>query len=320
MGISRIVTYLPERRLSSEHLGKTYGFDEAFIVNKLGVNAVYQAADGQLTSDLAVAAVDRLCEQVPGLRDQIDLLVVCTQTPDFSLPQVSALVQLKAGLKSSVASFDISLGCSGWVYGLTVMEGFMRVAGLRHGVLVTAEKYSSVTDDADRNTKCLFSDGAAATLFTPTGPWKLKESTFGTEGSRYEHLIVRPAGAAGGRARLSMDGRGIFDFVMSEVPGDIERCLQKNGVTLADIDWFVFHQASGFLIDSLAKRLGLTGDARVVRTIGQHGNAVSSSIPLALESVMGPTLSGGGRVLVSGFGVGLSWATALLEATGDKHE
>jgi 3-oxoacyl-[acyl-carrier-protein] synthase-3 len=313
IGIERVAGYMPEHRLTAADLAARYGFDEEFIRGKLGVEQVFIASDAQRTSDLAVAAVERLLGDRPGLAESVGLLVVCTQTPDYQLPQVAAMVQDRAGLPGSTASFDISLGCSGWVYGLSIVESFMRQHRIDYGLLVTAETYSKVIDDGDRNTKCLFSDAAAATLLGPDGQLRSGRFTFGTAGKGFDQLIVRRTQSVPG-GRLFMDGRGIFEFVLGSVPVDVRRCLALNDVTMEDLDLLVFHQASGFLLDAVAKQLGISGDPRVLRTIRVHGNAVSSSIPLALLHHLGPELTGAGRVLVSGFGVGLSWASTILEA------
>jgi 3-oxoacyl-[acyl-carrier-protein] synthase-3 len=317
IGIEHIASYFPSDVLSAAELASRYGFDEAFVRDKLGVGQVFVAAPEERTSDLATSAVRRLLEEVPDIVEQIGVLVVCTQTPDYQLPHVSAMVQDRAGLPSHVAAFDVSLGCSGWVYGLSIVQAFMQQNALPYGVLVTAETYSKVIDDTDRNTKCLFSDAAAATLIGPKGKLCARKFTFGTAGRKYDHLIVRPSDGAGRPARLHMDGRGIFDFVLNGVPADIEACLAANELRLDELDWLVFHQASGFLLDALGRRLGIPGDPRIVRTIDRHGNAVSSSIPLALAETLGPDLGRGARVLVSGFGVGLSWASTVLEAGND---
>lgn len=313
LGIQHITGYFPEQVLTAAELARRYGFDEAFVRDKLGVGQVYVAAPDEQTSHLAAASVRRLCEAVPDLRDRIGLLVVCTQTPDFQLPHVSAMVQDLAGLPNSVAAFDISLGCSGWVYGLSIAESFMQQNGIEYGLLVTAETYSKVIDDSDRNTKCLFSDAAAATLIGPAARLRSGRFTFGTAGKKFDQLIVRRCDGHPG-SRLFMDGRGIFEFVLGNVPADVVRCLALNNVTLEELDLLVFHQASGFLLDAVSKQLGIPGDPRVARTIGGHGNAVSSSIPLALLQVLGPDLAGSRRTLVSGFGVGLSWASTVLAA------
>jgi 3-oxoacyl-[acyl-carrier-protein] synthase-3 len=316
LGIERISSYFPSRTVPAEQLASDFGFDVSFVRGKLGIEKIFVADENERASDMAAAALARLIADVPGLADRIDALVVCTQTPDYQLPHVSAIVHERAGLSDRVAAFDISLGCSGFVYGLSVLEAFLERNGLSTGVLITSETYSKVIDDTDQNTKCLFSDAAAATLVSDRGRLRAGRYTFGTAGKKHDHLIVRPAigHETAQLRRLSMNGRGIFDFVIGSIPADIQACLEANELTLADLDLLVFHQASGFMLDMLAKRLGVSGDARMVRTLAEHGNTVSSSIPLALQPYVDDEQAR--RVLISGFGVGLSWASTILRSEG----
>jgi 3-oxoacyl-[acyl-carrier-protein] synthase-3 len=280
LGIEKITYYLPQQSISDEELAATFSFDLDFIRNKLGIRRIFVAGEREYSSDLAAQALLRLFEELPGTRERIQVLVVCTQTPDFQLPHVSAIVQDKAGLGRDVAAFDISLGCSGFVYGLSLIQGFMEQNKLTCGILVTAETYSKIIDSEDRNTKCLFSDAAAATLIGPQGRLLPMRYTFGTGGHLFESLIVKSDGKNphGPGGSLHMDGRAIFEFVADAVPNDVRKCLRINGLTLSDIDFFVFHQASNFLLNALAKELGIVDTARVVKCVDQFANTVSSQV------------------------------------------
>ena len=312
-GIETIAYYLPKRTISAEELAASLNFDVDFIRRKLGVREIFVADPAEQTSDLAVKAIAKLAAQVPDLTRRVEALVVCTQTPDYQLPHVSALVQDRAGLPASTAAFDINLGCSGWVYGLSVLEGFLERNGLDAGLLVTADTYSRIIDERDRNTKCLFSDAAAATFVTRAGAVVPLQYTFGTAGSKFDHLIVRGSDTPrGGCQPLFMDGRGIFEFVAELVPRDVAVCLERNRLTMADIDLFIFHQASNFILDTLAKQLRIPGDPRVVKCLDRFGNTVSSSIPIALKESLQQAPGRPLMILVSGFGVGLSWASGIL--------
>ncbi|RJR40150.1 MAG: ketoacyl-ACP synthase III [Desulfobacteraceae bacterium] len=315
LGISRIETYLPPCRLSSRALADEFGFDLEFIEKKVGVKQLFAVRD-ESVGDLAVQALSKLLESVPFLSEQLDILVVCTQTPDYQLPQVSSLVQSRCKLKSSLLSFDISLGCSGFVYGLSVVESLMARHGMRNGVLITAETYSKVIDPGDRNTKCLFSDGAAATLITLGGNIGLGEFRFGTDGDHYDNLIIRVP-SEGERAKLFMDGRGIYTFALSTIPNEVRSTCKINNVDLKDVDFFVFHQASKFLLDGIGKKLELESPDRLVNVLHLYGNTVSSSIPMALKDTLSVHGTRQLTILISGFGVGLSWATTILRTEGD---
>lgn len=306
VGIEAIEYYLPKRFMTSEELASNFGFDLQFVEEKIGVKRIYIAGENEMTSDLAVAAIKKLFEKRPDIKEKINVIAVCTQTPDYQLPHTSALVHKKLGLNMDVACFDIGLGCSGFVYGLSVVKAFMEENDMEYGILVTAETYSKIINVRDKNTKPLFSDAAAVTLIGKKPYLTPLKFTFGTNGNSYDSLILR------NQDYLFMDGRGIFEFVATVVPDDLKRCLEINGLKIGDIDYFVFHQASNFMLDTLSKKIGIAGDHRVLKCLDRFGNTVSSSIPIALDTIKGTDGNGGLKILISGFGVGLSWASTIL--------
>jgi len=306
VGIEAIEYYLPERFMTSGDLASNFGFDIQFVEEKIGVRRIYIAGENEKTSDMAVAAIKKLFEKRPDIKEKIEVIAVCTQTPDYQLPHTSALVQKKLGLGMDIACFDIGLGCSGFVYGLSVVKAFMEENKMEYGILVTAETYSKIINERDKNTKPLFSDAAAATLIGREPYLTPLKFTFGTNGNSYESLIVRSSES------LFMDGRGIFEFVATVVPDDLKRCLEINSLKIGDIDYFVFHQASNFMLDTLSKKIGVAGDHRVLKCLDRFGNTVSSSIPIALDTIKDISGDGGLKILISGFGVGLSWASTIL--------
>lgn len=315
-GIELIETYLPNVIITADELASKLGFDPEFVSNKIGVKQLYIAEDQENTSDLAVQAMEKLLERNPLLRTEIDALVVCTQTPDFQLPQMSALIQSRCKLPRQMAAFDINLGCSGFAYGVSILESFLLRNGMNSGVLITAETYSKIINSKDRNTKPLFSDAASATLISRQGKVRFGKSKFGTNGDQFGALIVkRPSD--GIRPELFMDGRKIFEFVASTIPGEVKSACAANDVELDDINYFVFHQASKFVLDTLAQKLGISDASRMINTIGQYGNTVSSSIPMALKDTLALYGKRDLKLLISGFGVGLSWGTAVISTEGD---
>lgn len=324
IGIEAIEYYLPERFLTSEELASKFGFDLQFIEEKLGVKKIYTAEKHVNTSDLAVEAIRKISAKYPAIYERVGVIAVVTQTPDYQLPHTAAIIHKKLGLKNGVACFDISLGCSGFVYGLSLVKAFMEDNDVDCGLLVTAETYSKVIDDNDRNTKALFSDAAAVSLLGRQPYLVPQRFTFGTNGDGYESLIVRPRNSQlsdnNRRGYLHMDGRGIFEFVASKVPVDINKCLQVNGLGLDEIDLFVLHQASNFMLDTLAKKLKIKEGDKVMRCIEKYGNTVSSSIPIALAGIFDDCKQRTLKILISGFGVGLSWGSTVLftkEETGN---
>jgi 3-oxoacyl-[acyl-carrier-protein] synthase-3 len=306
LGIQAIGTYLPEQRNSNRELAEKFGFAVDFLDSKIGVQSTSVKAGDEETSDLALKAVRSLQAKLGTQLDlsQVECLVLVTQNPDgHGLPHTSAILHGKLGLGPRCFAFDISLGCSGFVAGLATIKGFMQVAGFTRGLLVTADPYSKIIDRDDRNTVLFFGDGASATLISDQPVWTVGAFDFGTVGQNCEALIVRENG------KLEMNGRAVFDFSAMQVPPSIERTLAANDLTIDQIDLGVLHPGSKYIIDTVAKRAKI---ANVLRGVENYGNTVSSSIPILLEGVSPQTAK---HVLLSGFGVGLGWATTVLRST-----
>jgi 3-oxoacyl-[acyl-carrier-protein] synthase-3 len=305
-GIEAIAVYIPEQRASNLALREQFEVDESFLKEKIGVlNRALKDAD-ENTSDMAVKALERLLEQTGIPRDAIELLVVVTQNPDTNLPHTSGLVHGKAKLSPDCAAFDVSLGCSGYVYGLSVVQSFMAANGLTRGVLITCDPYSKVIDPADKNTVLLFGDAATATLLGPSPVLECGPFLFGTQGDLTGALVCTDG-------TLHMNGREVFNFAATTVPKHIERLLVKAALEKEEVDCYLFHQGSRYIVDTLAKRLGL--DRLKVRAdIEETGNTVSSSIPILLQRELGSAEVQ--TLVLCGFGVGLSWASCVCKQTG----
>jgi len=303
IGIGAIAGYIPEERIDVLSLKDKFQATEAFLTEKVGMRRLARLPSGWDTSDPATAAARKLLESGAVAPEEIECLAVVTQNPDVhGLPQTAALVQEKLGLGKGLLAFDISLGCSGYVAGLSILSGTMRQAGLKRGLLVTADPYSKVLDPEDRDTVLIFGDAAAATLLTDAPVWRLGQSDFGSLGKLAGNLKVDAEGA------LSMNGRAVFNFAATEVPASVARCLAANNLTMDQIDRVILHQGSKFIVDTLANRLNI--GPKTGFYAGDYGNTVSSSIPLILERELSESDR---RLLLCGFGVGLSWATTVLE-------
>lgn len=316
-GIEAIAHALPTKRISSQEIADAHGFELGFITQKLGISERRILKDDESVSGLATSAVDKLLREAGVAKDEIDILLVVSQTPDYCLPHVSAIVHGSLGLSPDVLAMDLSLGCSGYVYGLATISSLMQTHSFTKGVLVTADAYSRVVDPTDRNTAPLFGDAATATLLSPNPRYQVGATTFGTNGALHESLIVHGSGSTlEPRESLRMDGRSIFNFAMRIVPNDVKRCLELNALEIDDIDKFVFHQANAFMLESLRQRMGIEG-AKVVVNLREVGNTTSSSIPLALEPILCAGSEQPHHILLSGFGVGLSWASTVVSRTAD---
>ncbi|MBU0665005.1 MAG: ketoacyl-ACP synthase III [Proteobacteria bacterium] len=304
IGIGAIASYLPEKSRDNFKLAAHFGEDETFVRQRLGGISLPVLDHGLETSDMAVLAIERLLDKTGLDKDAIQCLVVCTQNPDGrGLPHTAAIVQQKANLPQHTAAFDVSLGCSGYVYGLNIVKGFMENAGLTTGVFVTADPYSKIVDPEDRNTVMLFGDAAAATLLTVDNPiYHLGKSVYGTDGQGANHLANK-----GGR--LHMNGRQVFNFAATQVPASITALLHADGITLEDVDQFIIHQGSRYIVETLSRRMGLD-ESKVPMRMEMTGNTVSSSIPLILqESINEKAIH---KILIAGFGVGWSWGAMML--------
>ena len=306
LGIKNIGIYVPENIVSNEdRIYRGEKLDEKFLKEKIGVLRKAILTEGMDTSDLCVKAFEDLAQKEGLEVGDVDCICVCTETPDYQLPGVAALVHQKLQLASDCAFFDISLGCSGYVYGLKVLQGFMQSIGAHKGILFTADPYSKIIDKEDKNTDLLFGDAATATLLSDEGNYRIGEASFASATDMYDSLIKRTD------EPLFMDGRKIFNFALRQVPGAVNDCLEKNGNPKVELT--VLHQASKYVVDALAKKLSdvLLEEANAFWDNDGIGNTVSSSIPVLLQKYLSKQQPE--CVLLCGFGVGLSVAAVILQ-------
>lgn len=307
LGIKDIAVYIPEQRASNCDLITRFELEESFLVEKIGVLERAIKGKDEDTSDMALEALERLIVQQGLARDSIEALVVVTQNPDSNLPHVSALVHGKAKLSSDCAAFDLSLGCSGYVYGLSVLQSFLVANGLGCGVLITCDPYSKIIDLNDKNTVLLFGDAATATLIGPNPKYICESFVFGTQGDLTGALVCRDG-------VLHMNGREVFNFAATTIPPSIDKLLLKASLEKTNVDAYIFHQGSRYIVETLAKRIDID-IANVRIDIEKTGNTVSSSIPILLKQEIDLLVSK--TIVLSGFGVGLSWASCVCKKVED---
>jgi 3-oxoacyl-[acyl-carrier-protein] synthase III len=302
VGLGDVAGFIPTSRREVLDERDRYKVDERFIAEKTGFRRLSHAGSADCVS-LAERAVRQLADKHPTLLERIGALVVVTQNPDFQgLPHTSALLASKLELSKDVAAFDVGLGCSGWVYGISIAAGFMEANAIEEGLLITVDPYSKIIDENDRDTSLLFGDAASATILTCRSPrWRLGRSVFGTDGTQASSLMKLPDG------RLKMNGRAIFNFSAIQVPPAIDKVLELNGLEWTQIDKVVLHQGSRFIVDTIGKRLGFP--ERTPFLAGDYGNTVSSSIPLLFAE---GHFTNDRCLVAAGFGVGLSWAATAL--------
>ena len=301
-GINTIASYIPNKRASNYLLKNKFEIDDSFIKEKIGVEGVARKEDNETITDLCLKAFDKLCLKNNFIKENIEVIVVITQNPDQNIPHTSAVLHDKLGLKENCAAFDISLGCSGYPYGLSIISSFMEKNNINNGLLFTCDPYSKIINDNDKNTRLLFGDAASVTLITNNPNYIFGKFNFGTIGSKGSALVCNDK-------ILSMNGREIFNFAAQYIPKDTLNVLVKNSLKVNEIDFFVFHQGSKYIIDTLIRRLNLDS-SKVVYDISNYGNTVSSSIPIILEKLF--KKEDIKKVLISGFGVGLSWSSTIL--------
>lgn len=301
IGIKEIGTFVPAKRINNYHRMTTLNTNEAFISGKIGMEELARN-EGMSVAEMCCNAFDNLTESHPVNVGDVDCIVLCTQNGDLNIPHTSAVIQSKLGVKDTCAVFDISLGCSGYVYGLSVVKSLMESCGLKNGLFFTCDPYSSVLDSTDRNTELLFGDAATVTLLQSSPVFYIGHTTFLTKGEYADALKINDQGY------LSMNGRKVFEFAARNVPGNIEACIEKNKSSFDKIDAFLFHQGSKFIVDTLIKKFELPKE-KVPFGCSSYGNTVSSSIPLLLKNNVSDSDK---TLLLSGFGVGLGAASTML--------
>ncbi len=313
--------FLPQREENNEFLVADMQSDWSAeeIYEKTGIRKRHIAAPDECASDLAARAAERLFLAHDGLKEKIDFVLFCSQSPDYALPTTACLLQSRLQLSKSCGAMDINQGCAGFIYGLAVAKGLIESGVAKHVLLLNAETYSKYIDKRDKTTRTIFGDGAAATWISGDVEDGLSIGTFvfGTDGAGAENLIVRNSGARmegdGTRQPLFMDGPEIFQFTLSVVPKTVKVLLEKAELGLGDIDLFVFHQANAFILEHLRKKLAIPNE-RFLLDLAETGNTVSASIPIVLaRAIVQGKVKSGMKIMLIGFGVGYSWGGCILE-------
>jgi 3-oxoacyl-[acyl-carrier-protein] synthase-3 len=317
--IKSVAYSLPERVLGNQELETLFPeWTAENIEKKIGIAQRHVVSEGECASDLAVAAAQKLFGKADLAPADVDYILLCTQSPDYLLPTTACLIQHRLGIPITSGALDINLGCSGYVYGLGLAKGLIETGQARNVLLLTAETYSRYLEGSDKNVRTVFGDGAAATWVAGDEgtPAELGPFVYGTDGAGAKHLMIEAGGArmpAGqGDAFLRMNGPAIFAFTLRAVPDAVERLLKVAELEIGEIDLFVFHQANQFMLETLREKLHIPKEKFLYAMRG-YGNTVSSSIPIALaEGQTQGLLKPGMRVMLVGFGVGLSWGACLV--------
>ena len=328
--IKAISYYLPAKVVSNEDLIKDFPeWSVEKVADKVGVHQRHLAETNETAGDLAEQAALRLFSEYHIKPEEIDFLMLCTQSPDYFLPSTACVLQNRLGIPTSVGAFDYNLGCSGCIYGMAVAKGLI-VSGIAKNVLLlTAETYNKYLHPDDKSNRSIFGDGAAACLISTEGFAEIGEFVLGTDGSGAEHLIVKtgasrrkePTGFqdedAEGHVRrddfLYMNGSAIFNFTLDAVPTMMNQLCEKSGLTKDDIDYFVFHQANKFMLNTIRKVCAISKDKFYI-DLANVGNTVSSTILIGIKDCLeNGIITSGMKLMACGFGVGLSWGGTIIK-------
>lgn len=330
--IAAIKSHVPDLQVGNKALAEIGKWDAETIYEKTGISVRRFARESECASDLGVAAAEKLFDNGDCRPEDIDFLLFCTQTPDYLLPATACLIQDRLGLKRSCGALDFSLGCSGFVYGLALAKGVIETGLAENLLLITADTYTKLLHPSDFGVRAVFGDGAAATLirgvdadYEGIGPF-----VFGTDGRGAQELMV-PAGGMRmpitqdtwierevepgvfrSPRNLYMNGPEIFSFTLKTIPGLVNALLTKCKMASADVDYFIFHQASRLVLDHLRKKMRIPEEKFSIN-LESSGNTVSSTIPMAMEaSLEKGRLRQGFKIMLVGFGVGYSWGAAMV--------
>ena len=325
--IKAISYYLPEKLVTNQDLVAEFPeWTVEKVAGKVGVNQRHVVAEDETASDMATKAAEKLFAEHAIDRSTIDFILLCTQSPDYFLPTSACLIQNRLGLSTSCGALDFNLGCSGFVYGLSLAKGLICGGIAKNILLLTAETYSKHIHPKDKGNRTIFGDASAATLISADGFASIGDFVLGTDGRGAENLIVKngalrhskiandlefdESGNPSSSDHLYMNGGEIFNFTSEAVPVLVEQVLAKNKLQPHDIQLYVFHQANKYMMNYLRKLIDIEPE-KFYYCLENVGNTVSSTIPIALyEAQKENRLTG--NILLAGFGVGYSWGGVIL--------
>lgn len=327
--IKAISYYLPERVVTNEELVKEFPeWSVDKVAQKVGVDSRHLAAEEETAGDMAEKAALKLFEEYHIDPKSIDFLMLCTQSPDYFLPSTACVLQDRLGIPTSAGAFDYNLGCSGCVYGLAIAKGLIAAGIAKNVLLLTAETYNKYLHPSDKSNRSIFGDGAAACLISTEGIAEIGEFVLGTDGAGSNNLIVKTGASRQKDATgkfvedaeghiwyddyLYMNGGNVFNFTLDTVPTMMKEILEKNKLEKDQIDYYVFHQANKFMLNTIRKVCVLPKDKFYVNLV-TTGNTVSSTVMIGLKDCIDVgIIKTGNKIMVAGFGVGLSWGGCVL--------
>ena len=315
---SRIVgtgSYLPEKVLSNHDLEKMVDTSDSWIKDRTGIKKRHIVADDETTTDLAFNAAEKAIEAAGLANNDIDLIIVATTTPTRIFPSTASLVQDKLGITNNCPAFDIQAVCTGFVYGLTIADKFIKSGTVKNALIIGAESLSRIVDWTDRNTCVLFGDGSGAVVLQASEETGILSTHIHSDGKHNELLTV-PTGPGSTdptvKPYIEMQGNDVFKVAVRTLSSIVDETLAANDLEKSDVDWLIPHQANIRIIAATAKKLSMSMD-HVVVTVDEHGNTSAASIPLALDAaVRDGRIQRGETLLLEAFGGGFTWGATLL--------
>jgi 3-oxoacyl-[acyl-carrier-protein] synthase-3 len=327
--ITKINYYFPDKAVYNSDLAAEFELTEEDIYKRSGVKRRFVAGEGEIGSDLGVKAAELLLDKLSiEEKQQIDFILFCTEGLDYKAPTTACIIQNRLGLSTSMGAMDIPMGCTGFINGLMLAQSLIVSGNAKKVLFITAEIASTVTHPKDLELRALFSDAGAATLICASDINKVGQFVIGTNGAGYEHIIVRRSCTrnppdldwlkynddAGGMklGQMEMNSKEIFLFAFKKVPQLIADVCHKNNISQDEVDLFIFHQANGPLLDALRRKIKIP-EEKFYTNMENIGNTVSCSIPIALDMALNEgKIKPGDKVLIAGFGIGLSWGATIL--------
>ena len=332
--ISNFSVYLPKRTRTNQEISEQFPeWDVEKIANKTGIESRHISAENELSSDMAVSVGKKFFQEHAITRDEIDFLIICTQSPDYNFPNTACIVQDALGLSKNTGGLDFVQGCSGYIYGLALASSLVDSGIAKNILLITSETITKFINDQDKGNLTLFGDAASATLVSSTNSTKSgvpKHFVLGTDGSGGKNIIMHRGamrnpdfmdgevskdqyGNVFDKNYLYMDGPEVFKFTLFTVPKLINDVLSKSSLSNDDVDLYIFHQANGFMLEQLRKALRIPKE-KFHFCLRTTGNTVASSIPIAIQDAQEKGLiKKGNKILLAAFGTGYSWGACIVE-------
>jgi len=327
--IKAISYYLPEKVITNEELVKEFPeWSVEKVARKVGVDSRHLASENETAGDMAEKAARKLFKEYQIDPKSVDFLMLCTQSPDYFLPSTACLLQDRLGIPTTAGAFDYNLGCSGCIYGMAVAKGLIAAGIAKNVLLLTAETYNKYLHPSDKSNRSIFGDGAAACLISTDGFAEIGDFSLGTDGGGANNLIVKTGAArhkdVTGKSVedeeghiwyddfLYMNGGNVFNFTLDTVPSMMNDILVKNGLEKEKIDYYIFHQANKFMLSTIRKVCVLPKEKFYIN-LATTGNTVSSTVLIGLrDCIDNKKIKAGDTVMITGFGVGLSWGGTVL--------